>query len=588
MFSGGGKKDVDAFSTPAHQAPAGEGGNDPNVLEKFTTGEGANENVNETDTETKFEPTALTEWFKNDDNLVKFNRNAQLLVASCKMGLAHHRAAVFEAGILFVEQSVELVRPAEDSMEAVGQIMGAFGVRANVAKALVSFLLTGVPPAASVRDLILAGALAASNTLGDKDGLGGALADSVKAMTIPSPGTPGPGGPTTPMSISYARGELAKAPPDFYVQMDANLFGALAVNNPPFARMLNQAPLDRTAIQAAPLVTPEKARHIIKEALADSSKWPTLRYNLMNKLIALYGSCAGILIVQGENELAAATAGEEKVGTLLQEAIAGIPELGAQGLETVRSGAPSGADVLIAIDNQLAPDTPYPEQAWVMMAAAPGESTHALFIRIRKMAAQLNYPYPRSAEHLKRILQVLSLDMTNLDTSMAASNVLAHLTGAVEKCGDAASLDVILKHNGIYLRALVAESKGRRPPVLPPVPGTLATYPTKKFHDLSLIYKAYEEVTGKSLGALPPSRARGACNICATYGVEIVAYSDQLKEQMRGDTRRRFDHNEWGCVNLERFCKELVEKYPGKVVLDDILRVIDNPRDVARARGASA
>jgi hypothetical protein len=89
-------------------------------------------------------------------------------------------------------------------------------------------------------------------------------------MNIASPGTPG--GPTSPMTISYARGELAKSSPDFYVEMNAKLFGALAVGNPPFARMLNQAPLDRTAIQASPLLTPEKARHIIKEALADIAR----------------------------------------------------------------------------------------------------------------------------------------------------------------------------------------------------------------------------------------------------------------------------------------------------------------------------
>jgi hypothetical protein len=72
-------------------------------------------------------------------------------------------------GLLFVEQGVELVKSAEDSMGAVGLIMAAFGVKADVAKAFVSYLLHGVPPAATFRGILLSGALAVGSSSDDKD-----------------------------------------------------------------------------------------------------------------------------------------------------------------------------------------------------------------------------------------------------------------------------------------------------------------------------------------------------------------------------------------------------------------------------------
>ena len=298
MFSGGGKKDDDACQTPAHQAPAGGSSVGPNALEKFTTGEGAAGNVNETVTEDKFGSIDLTSWFADDKNKAKLDRRAHGLVDSCKVGFAIMEPAVLEAGVHFAEQSVELIKAASDDMEAVGAIMAAFGVELEVVKPLVSYLVRGEPPLAEVSAALLAGAVAVANSSDAK----GEIVDAVKEVFMTMSPSSNSASDTTDehSTIAYARGVLEKAPPDFNVEMNEELFGLPAVGNPPFALTDKMMPLDRIALQAAPLLASKRVSHTIKEALADKTNWPTSRRGLMNKLIYSDGGRAGSLVMQGE------------------------------------------------------------------------------------------------------------------------------------------------------------------------------------------------------------------------------------------------------------------------------------------------
>jgi hypothetical protein len=339
------------------------------------------------------------------------------------------------------------------------------------------------------------------------------------------------------------------------------------------------------------VATTESVRKLIREALANKTSWPAKRYTLMAELIILFGHVAGMQYLQGTPASAAYDTGEKEIGMVLINAISTVGELSAQCAEAMRAAGKGevAANVIRAIDNVCSPDSPFIEDEWATLAPQPGESTAKLFSRIRTLAARFNYTWPAAATRLRGVVHRIG-DDSRPGVAAQAGNILAHLAIVVTTSTGADQMELALKQNALFKQPLLPPPRAKSD--TPPGAGgggptSLATQRPRSFFDISLGYDAYAKVKGESLGPLPASRAQDDCVFCVAAGFsEFVDYDEKLKEEVRASKTKRFKHNPWGCPFYEPWCKSLCASCGGEVKLDELIRRIDNPGEVSRAKGA--
>ena len=516
---------------------------------------------------------------------------------------------------LLVEHAISIIIDSVDPMTAAAEISSSFNVPHTLGLALIDFLTTGTPPAGAVVYSLreaLSVASAGGITASPSPASGGG-ADVVAAIEsgfqqvkhfsrLPSEHM-------SELKIREARDSLASYEPSFWFSLASKEWGALSVQVADYSRAMQRMPLHSDVSRTKMLPTVADLRKIIVSAIANKAMWPQCRFILFGHLGDLYGSHTGPLILQGVAPGAARTSGEEFIGVCLTEAVSTITLLFAQTTEAMRSATPDAIAraLLVSIDNLLAPDSKsLIDQEWFSMGLAKGESAHDFFLRLRSAAARSNRQYAELVERFTVALQIVARDPgTPQAVALGVGNVSGHLPRVISASFDASALDISLKAEPIFTALLWRKTAQELKPLLPAgerpplggIPGnagrhghdlgTLATNPNKKFWDLKVFYDAFLQATGKPLGdgIIPPSRARGRCNTCSFFGIEIVAYSDDLRESMRSDRSRRFDHNEWGCPNIEILCNKLAADHVD-IEKDKILRLIDNPREAALAHGA--
>jgi hypothetical protein len=517
--------------------------------------------------------------------------------------------AVRDAAVSAAEEAVSALREAPDVDTAIAIVVDVSGLSPNCVRDLTGYLVSGEPAVGSVANSLI-GALTSGSAAGG-------------SVTSPAP-TPQPeedavnlilngmkelrGSPTraddAPARTLAVRTLLSVTAPMFWLTLSLADWGSLIVHNMDWARAVSTVPLTTDAIRTNPIPTMPDVRKLVKSSIANKSAWPQTRFIFMSHLAIIYGSHAGILLLQGETEAASRTAAEEKVGAILTEVISDIPQLQAQATESMRKDMPHEVALAIvgAIDNYLAPESMATlDSDWHTMKLVVGDSCYSLFVRIREMGALLAKGFDDVIERLKIIFLVAGRDpATPNHVSIAVANVSSHLVRVTSSITNLNALDRALKAEIIFTQTLWP--KPRPKPLENPANAntsninnaTLATGAVsgsppakpKTFYDLVSLYATYQTIAGKPLGdgAVPPSRARGKCNICAIFGVQIVPWSEDTKEAMRNDFSRRYDHNEWSCIKIKDLCLKVESEFPGKGALQ-MCRVIDNPREVAAAAG---
>ena len=125
---------------------------------------------------------------------------------------------------------------------------------------------------------------------------------------------------------STVRDKLRDMKPDFWVEIDGSLYGALAIPNPNFDVCAMTGPLDLAGLHALPVKAASLLGESIKAAFKERSTWPSVRYEILNHLGAIYVNTAGMNLLRGINHDLAKKAGEAQAGLQLQDACSGIAD----------------------------------------------------------------------------------------------------------------------------------------------------------------------------------------------------------------------------------------------------------------------
>ena len=516
-------------------------------------------------------------------------------------------STVRDAMVCAADEAVNAIREAPDVDSAIAIVSDLTGLPLNCASGLVGYFVSGEPPAGSVVNSLLmvltsgsaAGGLVTPPASPVDTGVVDLLLTGMREMR-------GSSAPIdeAPARVLAVRLQLASMPPLFWLSLSSEDWGSLVIPNMDWGRAVSTVPLTTDAIRTNPIPAMTDIRKLVKSAVQNKSAWPQSRFIFMAHLAAIYGSHAGILLLQGEAEALSRTAAEEKVGSVLIEVLADVPQLHAQATESMRKDKPHevASAIVGSIDNHLVPESRVTlDSDWHTMKLVVGDSCYLLFTRIREMGALLAKSFDEITERLKIIFLVVGRDpVTPNHVAIAVANVSSHLVRVIPSSKNLNAFDRALKAEIIFTQVLWP--KPRPKPLENPananasninnatlatgtVPGSSPPKP-KIFHDLISFYSTYLTITGKPLGdgVVPPSRARGKCNICAIFGVQIVPWSEESKESMRGDFSRRYDHNEWSCIKLKDLALKVEAEFPGKGALQ-MCRPVDNPRDMAAAAG---
>jgi hypothetical protein len=523
----------------------------------------------------------------DDDEFVASVQQRGLALANAAKFIAAKQPDVKEAVLILVETAVDNTISLTNPDEVVSELADQFDIDRKLAHDIVANLVAGEPKAGPVVRKVVellatpssTAPVSPSTPTASDSTVTDAILAGIKAL---SPTKSTLSDPNAMISISDAREQiLAIVEPNYRVEMDEEIYGLYAVKNPAFAPAIRNAPMDRVALVAKALLGADAARRYINKGISAKTSWPSLRYSLVGEMDTTYGHYTGMQLIQGSSAAVARTAGLVEVGSIMLNAISTIPDLSAQLAESIRNADKTevAKAVIIAVDSACSPSMPYAEFGWVTLAPTPGESTLDCFRRVRKMAASLGKPWPAALERLNAILFVLQADNAN------AGNIRAHLeSNAIVKAG-ADETERVLKMNALYLQPLVSAGRGRERQqgantlIIKGAQGDL------KFYDISLGLEAYEKAAGRKLCNLPPSGTAEACVFCEHFGVEFIDYDQaRITEVRNAKGKLRFKHNPWGCACYPEWVGDLCGKYP-ELKKDDLVRLISNPREVAKAKG---
>jgi hypothetical protein len=319
-----------------------------------------------------------------------------------------------------------------------------------------------------------------------RDGVGhpgallGKLLRSFKQSLVSAPSTP-PTSPTTEAASaallellkevkngafdmpnhSTVRDKLRDMKPDFWVEIDGSLYGALAIPNPDFDVSAMTGPLDLAGLHALPVKAASLLGESIKAAFKERSTWPSVRYEILNHLGAIYVNTAGMNLLRGINHDLAKKAGEAQAGLQLQDACSGIADLEADVIELKRKGKPSATDLICAIDCCCAPEHLHSDMViWDPIKLEPGEAAYTLWLRVRVAGSKLNKSFEEMKHKMKMILYKAAMDQGTSDARAVADTFDDKCIGVM----DAAELTTVL-YKGLLFKTVLSKNDMLKAPL---------------------------------------------------------------------------------------------------------------------------
>ena len=395
------------------------------------------------------------------------------------------------------------------------------------------------------------------------------------------------GGAKETISHADVRLALAHHPQIWWVALSQRYEGmALPIQD--WASIMQTVPLDSSTVRARPLLTEASIVKMLKEVKLSPHTWPLKRTAFFANLANVYGYYTGSALLEGVELSLAIDCGNLQLRRTLVEVGSSLPFLSSDVAIVSRTVAnnESVSMLVSACDRAFAPPSHVAFTTWANLNPRNGETGLDYFYRVRGTGSTLGYQMEQIASRFKAGMLFIS--------SVHAATVASDFQGKLAEARlSNADIDISdMAENPIYTIPLSIENKPALPPATRPVAAagavpqgggdglSLPTGAPRPAYDLPMLFTACKTV-GIDLGA-PPAFGVGKCAHCEWMGVKTVgAWGAEGVPQPKRNVEA-YEHNPYRCARTEVFADKVIALHP-TLKREDLIRIVENPREVAEA-----
>jgi hypothetical protein len=439
--------------------------------------------------------------------------------------------------------------------------------------------------------------------------LGGSLSPGGATATPgglkPTPGSPGPedviqslamalqSSTKATVVVSGLRAHIAEHPQGYYSALPLS-FGPTAIAPVAWEQVVANAPMSESAVKLLPPANPTVLSKVIVDVSKDMASYPQRRNHLLEQLTYILCSGAAMAYLEAPSGtlgayVAAVRSGNHQLANVVKQVTHLVAALRDEAPVLVRIDAPTKVveHFVSSLDQLFKPSTQSSYLQWADANPQAGETGLLYYKRLQGLQATLGMSARDLDQRFRSALFTRGMLGAQIaETYSALSDPLTGVADLTRLRESPIFSTVPIVKTAIAPRpAAVAE----RPSGVAAAGLTLATMAKSpaQAHDLSLFFKIAMEKAGLDLGPVPPCAVAKACALCDLAGYVLKGpYSEEAKDAIDRSANEVWDHNPWRCGRVKKAAAVVMSKCDG-LQESDLIRIIDNPRDVARALAAS-